>query len=149
MAEAQLAGFLARYDLAIRAVAEAALVRMRERLPGSVEMVYDNYNALVIGFVPGERASEALFSIALYPRWVTLFFLDGAGLPDPHRRLTGKGNRVRGIRLVNTATLDEPAVQALIAAALERAGQPFDPGVPRKLIIKSISPSQRPRRPIK
>jgi len=38
-------------------------------------MVYDNYNALVIAFSPNERPSDAIFSIALYPHWVNLFFL--------------------------------------------------------------------------
>src|ERR1039458_9537409 len=65
------------------------------RLPGAVQLVYDNYNALVIGFGPSERASEASFSIVLYPRWVTLFFLQGAGLPDPRRLLKGSGKVVR------------------------------------------------------
>jgi len=40
-------------------------------------MVYDNYNALVIGFGPNDRPSLAIFSIVLFPRWVTLCFLQG------------------------------------------------------------------------
>jgi hypothetical protein len=40
-----------------------ALAKMRARLPGAVELVYDNYNALAIGFGPTERTSEAVFSI--------------------------------------------------------------------------------------
>src|SRR5262245_18843481 len=63
---AQLAAFMKRYDASVAAVAKAALTWMRRRLPGAVELVYDNYNALVIGFGPSERASEAIFSIALY-----------------------------------------------------------------------------------
>jgi hypothetical protein len=46
--------------------------------------VYRNYNALVVGFCVGDRASSGLFSIAVYPRYVTLFFLKGAALPDPN-----------------------------------------------------------------
>ena len=64
-------------------VAKAAVARMRKYVPDAVELVYDNYNALVVGFGPTERASEAVLSIALYPRWVTLFFLQGARLSDP------------------------------------------------------------------
>jgi hypothetical protein len=81
----RLAAFMARYTPEIQIIAEEALPRMRRLLPGAVEMVYDNYNALVIGFGPSERASEAIVSIALYPRWVNLFFLHGARLPDPER----------------------------------------------------------------
>jgi hypothetical protein len=56
---AELAGFLAKYDPAVAAIARAALARLRKRLPGATEIVYDNYNALAVGFGPGEKTSEA------------------------------------------------------------------------------------------
>lgn len=74
--------FLSRYTPEIQHTAKATLAKMRKRLPGSIELVYDNYNGLVVGFGPTERASDAIFSIVMYPRWVTLFFLQGATLPD-------------------------------------------------------------------
>ena len=37
-------------------------------------LLYDNYNALAIGFAPGERSSEGIFSIALFPPHASLFF---------------------------------------------------------------------------
>ena len=86
--ERQLDGFLDKYTPAVATLARASLAKMRARLPGAVQLVYYNYNALAIGFGPSERASEAIFSIALYPRWVTLFFLQGAGLADPARHTT-------------------------------------------------------------
>jgi len=70
---------------------------MRKKFPRAEVMVYYNY-ALAIGFGPSERASDAVFSIVLYPRWVNLFFLQGAGLPDPHKLLKGSGKLVRSIR---------------------------------------------------
>ena len=57
---AQLSGFLAKFSPEVRAVAKAALATMRKRLPGSVELVYDNSYALVIGFGPNDRPSDAL-----------------------------------------------------------------------------------------
>jgi hypothetical protein len=147
--EAQLEGFLAKFAPEIAALARAALVKMRKRLPGAVEMVYDNYNALAIGFCPGERASEAIFSIALYPRWVTLFFLQGKNLRDPEKLLKGGGNRVRHIVLQSAGTLDDTAVVDLMAQALERAVVPIDFKGKRRLIIRSIAAKQRPRRPAK
>lgn len=145
--EARLAEFIARYTPEVAEVARGALARMRARLPGATELVYDNYNALAIGFGPGERASEAVFSVALFPRWVSLFFLHGAGLPDPEKRLKGKGNQARHVVLGSAADLDDPAVQALIAAALAAAPRPIDPARPGRIVIKSISAKQRPRRP--
>jgi hypothetical protein len=143
----QLAGFLAKYDPAVAAVARGTLARLRKRLRGATEIVYDNYNALAIGFGPGERASEAIISIAVYPRWVSLFFLQGARLEDPAKLLKGKGARVRHIVLGEARDIDSADVDALISAALKAAARPIDPKAKRQLIIKSISAKQRPRRP--
>ncbi len=145
--ESQLDTFLHKYAPTIATLARACLAKMRARLPGAVQLVYDNYNALAIGFGPSERASEAVFSIALYPRWVTLFFLQGVGLPDPKHLLNGSGKVVRHIVLASAADLDQPAVQDLMAAALKRAEPGIDPGAPGSLVIRSVSAKQRPRRP--
>lgn len=143
--EAQLAGFIDKYSPEVAAVARAALAKMRARLPGAVQLVYDNYNALVIGFGPTERASDAVFSIVLYPRWVNLFFLKGAGLHDPHKLLQGSGSRVRSIRLDTASVLEQPPVRALMAQAIEEAN-PFDPRKRGRMVIKMVAPKQRPRR---
>ena len=146
-AEAELEGFLAKFLPEVAADARAWLEAMKARIPGARILVYDNYNALAIGFAPSEKAGQAVLSLAVFPKWVTLCFLQGAGLPDPHGLLKGEGSRVRHIRLVPREKLDDPAVQALIAAALERAEPPFDAAAGHKLVIKSISAKQRPRRP--
>lgn len=141
----QLDSFLKKYDPQVAGIARRALVKLRKRLRGAVEIVYDNYNALAIGFGPNEKASQAVLSVALYPRWVNLFFLQGAKLPDPARRLKGSGNVVRSVRL-GDGTLDEPEIQKLIEVALALAKTPIDPKQPRRLVIKSVSTRQRPRR---
>src|ERR1700730_2773438 len=128
-AQAQLDSFLAKYDPEVAAFARRALAKMRKLVPGAVEMVYDNYNWLVIGFSPTERPSEAIFSLVLPPGRVTLCFLQGAGLPDPAKRLKGSGNVVRNIRLYNAGepdghVLDDPEVLALLNVALNRAKGP-------------------------
>ena len=143
----QWSAFLSKYDPKIAALARAAVARMRKYVPGAVEIVYDNYNALVLGFGPSERASEAVMSIALYPRWVTLFFLQGARLADPTRLLKGSGTRVRHIVLGGVSVLDEPPVRALIHQALARADPPIDAKARRRMAIRAVSAKQRPRRP--
>jgi len=108
----QLASFIQKFTPEIAALAKAVLAKMRTRYPTAVELVYDNYNALAIGFGPTERASEAIFSIAVFPKWISLFFLQAqkasTPLPDPEKRLQGSGNVVKHIRLASAATLDEP-----------------------------------------
>ncbi len=142
----QLAGFLDKFDPAIAADAKAALSKLRKRLPGAYQLVYDNYNALAIAFSPTDRSSAALFSIAVYPRWVSLFFGQGAALRDPTSILKGSGNQMRHIVLAAPADIQRPDVEALIDEALSHAGNPIDGGKRGQLIIKSVSAKQKPRR---
>jgi hypothetical protein len=143
----QLDRFLDAYGPAVAKQARAALAKVRKRMPGAVELVYDNYNALAIAFATTEKLADAVLSITLYPRYVSLFFTHGKGLPDPENLLRGSGARIRHIQLSDASRLDDPAVRALIHAAIERAATPLDPKRKRKLVIQSISPKQRPRRP--
>jgi hypothetical protein len=143
----QLDSFLAKFTPEMAAFARRALVKMRKRLPNAIEMVYDNYNALVIGFVPNERPSDVIFSIAIFPRKIALCFLQGARLPDPHKRLKGSGNVARNVALDDLSVMDDPQIRALMNEALLRAKVRMDPKQKRKLIIRSISAKQRPRRP--
>jgi hypothetical protein len=142
----QLDAFIDRYTPDIAANARAILGAMRERLPGSVELVYDNTYTLAIGFAPTERTSTAIVSIALYPRWINLFFLRGATLPDPKKLLQGSGKVVRHIRIDDAAQLASPAIAALMKAALA-ASEPIDPTASSRIIIKLASKNPRPRRP--
>jgi hypothetical protein len=145
-AEEELATFVGRFLPEIAAVCEAALTRMRARLPGTFELVYDNYNALAIGFSPTERTSDGLFSIAVFPRVVRLFFLSGASLDDPSGVLEGQGRQVRSVQLPNAGIIDTPAVSELMDQAISR-GIPWDHTRPSSLAIRSVSAKQRPRRP--
>jgi hypothetical protein len=143
----QLDDLLDKYTPEVAAAARECLKKMRVRLPGSTQLVYDTYNALGVGFSPSEKASDAIFSIVLYPRYVTLFFLQGVGLPDPDRLLQGDGKVVRHIKLESPADLDKPAIRKLMAVALKNAKQPIDSAAPGGLIIRSIAKKQRSRRP--
>lgn len=146
-AQAQLDSFIDKFTPEVAALARALLAKMKARLPGATILVYDNYNALAIGFGRSEKAGEAILSLAVMPKWVTLCFLWGKGLPDPHAMLKGEGSRVRNRRLHAPEELDDPRIQALIEAALDQTDWPLDPSSPHQLIIKSISARQRPRRP--
>jgi hypothetical protein len=144
-AKAQLDSFMAKFTPEIAAHARATLRKMRKLYPTALELVYDNYNALAIGLAPSDRASEAIFSIVLYPKWVTLFFLQGAGLADPKGILKGSGKVVRHVVLQSPRMLHDPDVKALMQSAVEYARTPFDQAGKHRLIIKSISKKQRPR----
>jgi hypothetical protein len=139
----ELKAFLARFRPEVRATAEAALRSLRAQVPGATEMIYDKANSLVIGFAPRARPSEAVLSIALYTKWVNLYFLDGATLPDPLGLLTGTGARVRMLRLDDVKVFESAALRALIAAAVRNADAPFDRRGARRILIKQRRPHAR------
>lgn len=144
--EKQLADFIDKFTPQMAALIRSARKAMRARLPGALELVYDNYNFFVIGYGPNEKAGDAIFSLAAQAKGLTLFFLQGAVLPDPHGLLTGTGNVVRSIRLESAADLERPEVSSLMDLALKRAKTKLPADGKHRLVIKSISAKQRPRR---
>jgi Domain of unknown function (DU1801) len=143
----QLAGFIAKFDPKIGTLVRSARRALRGRYPTAVELVYDNYNALAIGWAPNERTSEVFVSLAVFPRGIDLYFIYGAKLPDPLGLLQGSGNQGRFIRLKAVAQLDEPAVVALLRAAVRLGKTPLATTGRGALVIKSVAARQRPRRP--
>ena len=145
-AERQVAGFIARFTPEVARAAKTARASVRKLLPGAVELVYDNYNALALAYSASERASDAILSIALYPKWVSLFFARGAMLPDPSGILRGSGKVFRHVVLQPVVVLDSAPVRALNKVAVETHPTPLARGH-GQTIIKSVSAKQRPRRP--
>jgi hypothetical protein len=93
--------------------------------------------------------SEVIFSVAVYPQWVSLFFFQGHDQPDPEQLLKGSGKMARHIVLKDPDALDAPAIRALMDQALDQAVKPLDPSQPHRIVITSITAKQRARRPAK
>ena len=142
----QLETFIDKFDAQNAALIRSVRKAMRRRLPSANELVYDNYNFFVIGYCTTERPSDCILSIAAAANGVGLAFYHGATLPDPHKLLLGSGTQNRFIRLESAATLARPEVDALISAAVRQAKNPLPADRKSKLIIRSISAKQRPRR---
>ncbi len=144
--ESEIDSFLAKFNPDVEAEARAARKKLRAVMPGAIELVYDNYNALVFGFSPTERPSDAVLSIAVFPQWVTLCFLQGARLPDSKKLLKGGGNQVRHLRLAAASDLDKRDICSLMARTIKDSAKPFAKA-PGPTVIRSVSAKQRPRRP--
>jgi hypothetical protein len=144
--ERQLSEFIEKFTPDMGKLIRAARAKMRRLMPQALELVYDNYNFFVIGYGPSEKAGEAIFSLAAQAKGLSLCFLQGAKLPDPHKLLRGSGTVVRNIRLESADALDEPKVRQLIDIALLRAKVPIRIDGSHQLIVKSVSAKQRPRR---
>jgi hypothetical protein len=145
-AEAQLRSFIEKFEPKDQRLIRAVRAAVRKRFPTANELVYDNYNYFVIGYCPTERPSDAIVSIAARANGIGLCFIHGAGLPDPKKLLLGSGNQTRFIRLESAAVLKHPDVEALIAAAINRAKSQLNAAGRGKLIIRLVSAKQRPRR---
>ena len=142
----QVAGFIAKFDPGNAKLIRSARRALRKRFPTALELVYDNYNFLAMGFCSSERSSDCIVSLAAYANGVNLFFYYGAKLADPEKFLQGGGKQVRFIRLESAAMLAKPQVEALLRAAVAQAKSPL-PVAPRgRTIIKSVSTKQRSRR---
>ena len=143
----QVADMIARYTPEMAEAITACRRKLCARVPRGFELVYDNYNALAIGYAWADKAAASLVSIAGYPRWVTLFFLYGKDLPDPDRLLEGEGVRVRSIRLASPGDLDKPAVRRLLDLALVPHAADFAAAPPLQTVVKAVTDKQRERRP--
>ena len=152
-AETQIASFFAKYEPAIAKLGKALRAKLRDRLPGLFELVYvyDTQNALVISYSPTENGYEGLCGIALYPRWVKLFFGQGALLSksDPNKLLQGRGKTVRHVVLNAVADFDRAEIEVLMAAALKLAKLRLDASAKGSMIIKAEAQKQRERRATK
>src|SRR5438046_9152850 len=144
--EEQLRSFIEKFAPPHQAIIHAARKKLRKRFPTATELAYDNYNFFVIGFGPNERPSDCIVTIAAAANGVGLCFVRGASLPDPEKVLLGSGKQTRFVRLPSAEVLEQPAVQALLLAAAQRAQTLLPTLGRRKLVIRSVSANQRPRR---
>jgi len=146
-ADQQIAAFLAKYSPEMAASLSDARQRLRNFFPRGFELVFENYNALVFGFSPSDKASESFVSVVGYPKWVTLFFLNGSSLHDPAGLLEGQGKQFRSVRLKSPAQLNTPELEALIEQAMEPYRSRLAQAPELASLVKLIAPKQRPRRP--
>lgn len=144
--EKQVKGFIDKFDPQHQKLIRAFRKALRKFLPTAHEIIYDNYNFFVIGYSSTERPSDSILSIAAGANGVGLCFIHGAKLPDPNGILLGSGNQTRFIRLDFPDVLTRPEVQDLIAAAISHAKTPLAESGKRRVIIRSVSAKQRPRR---
>jgi len=145
-AEKRLRGFIAKFEPKHQTLIRAVRKALRRRLPTAFELAYDNYNFFVIGYGPTARPSEAILSIAADANGVGLCFIYGASLPDPQKVLLGSGKQTRFVRLESVADLARPGVAELVAAAVAHSKVRLPAHGRGRLIIRTVSAKQRPRR---
>jgi hypothetical protein len=145
-AETRLEEFIAKFDPAMQTRIGSVRAAIRRRLPAANELIYDNYNFFVIGYAATERPSDAFLSIASAWDGVRLCFLNGVTISDPSGLLQGSGKQNRFIRLESADDLKRPEIEALITSAVAGSKATMPASGRGRLIIRSVSAKQRPRR---
>lgn len=143
---AQLREFIAKFDPSHQKLIRAARKELRARFPDAYELIYDNYNFFVIGYSASEKPSDAIISLTANSSGVGLCFIRGASLQDPDKILLGSGNQTRFIRLPSVDILKSKSVVRLLKAAEAGSRIPFARTEHGRVIVRSISAKQRPRR---
>lgn len=132
---AQFSAFLSRFPPEIVALVKRSLPKLRRAFPGSNQLVYDYTNSLVVAFGMSEHGYEAIVAMAIFPRWVRLYF--DKSLPDPKGLLEGSGGKVRSVTLKAASDLDHGDIHALVKAAIKHSGVKFPRSGTTRMIIKS------------
>ena len=144
--ETQLLSLIEKFDPKDRKLIRSVRSAVRKRLPAANELLYDYGSFFVIGYSPTERPTDGIVSIAARPDGVRLYLMQGPRLPDPKKLLMGSGKQVRFIQVEAARRLAHPDVEALIAAAIDRAEVPLPSKGRGTLILKSTAAKRRPRR---
>jgi hypothetical protein len=116
--------------------------RLRERLPGAHEIVYEYRDAFVISWSPSGHGYEGVLALRAGAKGVVLYFNPGEGLPDPAKLLRGKG-LTRSTPIADGAAFDTPALQALIDAVIARSPVAFDAGGRGSTAVRTTAAGKR------
>ncbi len=87
--------------------------------PDANELIYDNYNALAIGWSPTDRVGHTFCSIAVGRTSgnVHFGFYWGSEIADPKKILIGKGNQYRYILVKNKDDFPKAYIKKLLKDA--------------------------------
>jgi len=116
--------------------------------PDSNELIYDNYNALAVGWSPSDRVGHTFCSIAVGRTSgnVHFGFYWGSQIADPKKMLLGGGNQYRYILVPSVEDFPKAYIKKLMkeAYANSRAKVKDKKQIMRGLTItKSISAAKR------
>lgn len=142
--ESQLRSLIEKFDPKDQRLIRSVRNAVRKRLPTANELVYDYRTFFIIAYSPTENGIESIVSIAARTDGMRLYFMNGPKLPDPKKLLIGSAKQVRFIQVDAANRVKHPDVEALIAAAIDRASVPLASKGSGKLITKTAK--QRPRR---
>jgi len=114
--------------------------------PESNELIYDNYNAVAVGFSPTDKAGDVFCSFAVYSKYVNLGFNRGSELHDPQQLLSGQGSLYRYITVKDINELPQAYIISMMYDAYLNSVQRLKKQKNKTTgltIVKSISKTKR------
>jgi len=147
-----LVQFLAPFADEIKEVALWLREFVWDLYPDANELIYDNYNAVAFGWSPSEKLGETFCSIAVGSnKYVHFGFYWGAKLADPEKKLLGKGNQYRYIKVKAKDDFPKAYIKKLLKEAhaysmAKMQTVPSSKSIPQvkgATIVKSVSPVKK------
>jgi hypothetical protein len=102
----------------VQEIAQRARALILDVYPDVTEVAWPKQGIVGYGVGP-KKMSEHFCYIGLYRNRVNLGFFYGADLEDPEGLLEGTGKKLRHVKVVDPAVLENPAVRGLVRLALE------------------------------
>lgn len=114
--------------------------------PSCNELIYDNYNAVAVGFGPTEKVGDVFCSFAVYSKHVNFGFNRGSEISDPDKILKGSGSLYRHVTVMDKNDFPKAYMKKLLKEAFANAMARLKQDAvltKGKTITKSISPNKR------
>lgn len=116
--------------------------------PRANELIYDNYNALAVGWSPTDRVGHTFcsFAVGRTSKNVHFGFYWGSEISDPEKKLLGQGNQYRYILVKSRTDFPKAYIKKLVKEAYANSlAKVKDPKqiMEGRTIVKSISPVKR------
>jgi hypothetical protein len=116
--------------------------------PKSNELIYDNYNALAVGWSPTDRVGHTFCSLAIgrTSKNIHFGFYWGSEISDPEKKLIGQGNQYRYILVKSISEFPKAYIKKLLKDAYANSMAKVKDKkqiMQGNTITKSISPKKR------
>ncbi len=117
--------------------------------PKTNELIYDNYNAVALGWSPTDKLGHTICSIAVgrSSKNVHFGFYWGNEISDPDKILLGQGNQYRYILVTDKKRFPKAYIKKLVNGAyVNSLAKVKDPKqfISGQTIVKSVSDKKRP-----
>ena len=122
--------------------------------PNANELIYDNYNAVALGWSPTDKVGHTICSIAVgrSSKNIHFGFYWGNEISDPDKILLGQGNQYRYVLVTEKKKFPKAYIEKLVNEAyVNSLSKVKDPNkiIFGQTILKSVSDKKRPDKGMK